>query len=119
MATMKHVPVTDDDAPDSTRDGLTAPVRRSELVRHIETHGPVRLEELVEAFRVSAMTIHRDLDFLAREGLIERVRGGARAKAHPFAEQDVRLRRATRVGLKKALAAESALSIDFPMLGKF
>ncbi len=114
LAIMKFADVTDDDSlsRDSlTRDGLTGPVRRSELVRHIEANGPVRLEKLVETFRVSAMTIHRDLDLLAREGLIERVRGGARAKPHPFAEQDVRLRRATRVGLKKALAAEAALLI--------
>lgn len=109
MATMKLANVTDDDSP--THDGLTGPMRRSQLVRHIEAHGPVRLEELVDIFRVSAMTIHRDLDFLAREGLIERVRGGARASPHPFAEQDVRLRRATRAGLKKALAAEAALLI--------
>lgn len=113
MALMKLVSVNDDDAPAETtaRDGLTAPVRRSELVRHIEAHDPVRLEELVDMFRVSAMTIHRDLDYLAREGLIERVRGGARAKPHPFAEQDVRLRRVTRVALKNALAAEAALLI--------
>ncbi|WP_166791679.1 DeoR/GlpR family DNA-binding transcription regulator [Cryobacterium frigoriphilum] len=113
---MKLAHVNDDDTPDTpasadSRDGLTAPVRRSELVRHIEAHGPVRLEELVDMFRVSAMTIHRDLDYLAREGLIERVRGGARAKPHPFAEQDVRLRRVTRVALKNALAAEAALLI--------
>ena len=112
---MKFASVSDDDAllPPETAvpDGLTGPVRRSALVRHIEAHGPVRLEELVDIFRVSAMTIHRDLDYLAREGLIERVRGGARARAHPFAEQDVRLRRATRVGLKNALAAEAALLI--------
>lgn len=114
MATMKSASVNDDDAlplESAARDGLTGPVRRSALVRHIEAHGPVRLEELVDSFRVSAMTIHRDLDYLAREGLIERVRGGARARAHAFAEQDVRLRRATRVGLKNALAAEAAMLI--------
>ena len=114
MATMKFASVNDDDAPtpdSAAHDGLTGPVRRSELVRHIEANGPVRLEELVDSFRVSAMTIHRDLDYLAREGLIERMRGGARAKAHPFAEQDVRLRRAQRVDLKNALAAEAALLI--------
>jgi DeoR/GlpR family transcriptional regulator of sugar metabolism len=99
------------DGASAPRDGLTAVARRAELVRYIDAHTVARAEELAEAFTVSAMTIHRDLDLLSREGLIERVRGGARALPHAFLERDVRLRRATKVNEKLALARAAAALI--------
>jgi DeoR/GlpR family transcriptional regulator of sugar metabolism len=85
-------------------DGLTAATRREAFVRYIEERQIVRVEELATAFRVSAMTVHRDLDLLSREGLIERIRGGARAIRRAFSERDVRLRRSIRTAQKQALA---------------
>ncbi|WP_297374636.1 DeoR/GlpR family DNA-binding transcription regulator [Cryobacterium sp.] len=99
------------DGASAPRDGLTAVARRGELVRYIDSHTVARAEELAGAFTVSAMTIHRDLDLLSREGLIERVRGGARALPHAFLERDVRLRRATKVNEKLALARAAAALI--------
>jgi DeoR/GlpR family transcriptional regulator of sugar metabolism len=96
------------DAAPTSRDGLTAAARRGEVVRYIDAHTVARAEELAEAFAVSPMTIHRDLDFLSREGLIERIRGGARALPTAFLERDVRLRRATKVVEKLALATVAA-----------
>ncbi|WP_130177702.1 DeoR/GlpR family DNA-binding transcription regulator [Cryobacterium sp. SO1] len=99
------------DVAQSPRDGLTAAARRGELVRYIDIHSVARAEELAEAFAVSPMTIHRDLDLLSREGRIERIRGGARALPHAFLERDVRLRRATKVAEKVALARAAAALI--------
>jgi len=94
-------------------DGLTAPARRSELVRYIEEHHLAKVDELAERFAVSAMTVHRDLDSLAREGALERIRGGARAIPNSIRERDVGLRRRTLSALKQALAREaSALIVE-------
>ncbi|MGV8973655.1 MAG: DeoR/GlpR family DNA-binding transcription regulator [Rhodoglobus sp.] len=90
------------------RDGLTPEARRIELLRYVTERSTARVEELAQYFAVSAMTAHRDLDVLAREGLLERIRGGARALPPHFTEQDVRLRRGARSAQKQALAREAA-----------
>lgn len=54
-------------------------VRREEIKRFIEEKGVVSLKELSAEFSsVSTMTIHRDLDALEDEGVIVRMRGGAK-----------------------------------------
>jgi DeoR/GlpR family transcriptional regulator of sugar metabolism len=93
-------------------DGLTAPARRSELVRYVEEHHVAKVDELAERFTVSAMTVHRDLDSLARDGLLERIRGGARAIPHRLSERDVRLRRNAMTVQKQALAREASTLIQ-------
>jgi DeoR/GlpR family transcriptional regulator of sugar metabolism len=52
--------------------------RRQEVLRAIRS-GATHVAQLAESFGVSEMTVRRDLDELAREGRIERVRGGAAA----------------------------------------
>ncbi|MBC7560992.1 MAG: DeoR/GlpR transcriptional regulator [Dermatophilaceae bacterium] len=93
-------------------DGLTAPARRGELVRYVREHNIAKVDELAERFAVSAMTVHRDLDALTREGVLERIRGGARAIPSDFAERDVGLRRSTLSALKQALAQEASALIQ-------
>lgn len=75
--------------------------------------GAVRIDELAADLEVSAMTIHRDLDALAHRGLIERVRGGARAIGTQMTERDVAVRRLTNVALKADLA-EVVLGLVHP-----
>ena len=56
--------------------------RRQELILDgIRTSGAVRVSELTSRFRVSDMTIRRDLDVLAALGMLEKVHGGATAAA--------------------------------------
>jgi len=50
--------------------------RRQEILRAVRG-GATHVAQLAESFGVSEMTVRRDLDELAREGRIERVRGGA------------------------------------------
>ncbi|MEC5152477.1 DeoR/GlpR family DNA-binding transcription regulator [Cryobacterium sp. GrIS_2_6] len=99
------------DATAASRDGLTAPARRGELIRYIDSHDMAKIEDLAGAFGVSSMTIHRDLEVLSREGLIERVRGGARTLPQAFSELDVHVRRRTKVAEKRALAREASVLI--------
>lgn len=54
-------------------------VRRSRILERIQRDGGVSVAELARDHAVSPITVHRDLEQLAREGLVERVHGGARA----------------------------------------
>lgn len=58
----------------------TAPgARRASILKRIQQEGLVSLADLASEHAVSAVTVHRDLQLLSEEGLLERVRGGARA----------------------------------------
>jgi DeoR/GlpR family transcriptional regulator of sugar metabolism len=59
-----------------TTDVLSAE-RRARIVERVRAAGGVRAAELTAEFGVSADTIRRDLDELARAGLLARVHGGA------------------------------------------
>ncbi len=56
--------------------------RREQIVLELRLHPHVRLGDLAERFGVSAETIRRDFDALARKGLVTRAVGGASAPAH-------------------------------------
>jgi DeoR family fructose operon transcriptional repressor len=58
----------------------TAPgARRASILKRIQREGLVSLADLASEHEVSAVTVHRDLQLLSEEGLLERVRGGARS----------------------------------------
>lgn len=54
-------------------------LRRAQILERIQRDGGVSLAELARDHAVSPITVHRDLEQLARDGLVERVHGGARA----------------------------------------
>ena len=67
-----------------------AAVRRDELRRRVEQQGYVASRQAAAELGVSDMTVRRDLDRLAEQGLVLRVLGGARRPAGaPFAERAV------------------------------
>lgn len=51
--------------------------RRQYILEQLAQQGAVRVAELAQALDVSEMTIHRDLDQLAAQGRLRKVRGGA------------------------------------------
>jgi len=57
--------------------------RRDYILKKLQETGRVQVSELSKTLNVSRMTIHRDLDALAEEGLIEKVFGGAISTAAP------------------------------------
>src|SRR4051812_33518721 len=80
--------------------------RRAEIREMIDREGYVRLSELSQVFGVAPVTIHRDLDYLATNTDVERVRGGARSSVvgrHEI-QSDYRLRRAQAPREKMAIA---------------
>lgn len=96
------------------RGPLVAALRRREMLRRIETEGGGGVAELARIFGVSTVTIHRDLEILVGEGVVERVRGGVR----PLAVADTlqqggferRLGQATEA--KRMIAASAALLVN-------
>ena len=90
----------------------TAPdARRARILKRIQQEGRVSLADLASEHAVSAVTVHRDLQLLSEEGLLQRVRGGARSLAEASARIETgwnaRLREAAPE--KDAIAAADAL----------
>ena len=61
--------------------GRMTSTRRRRLLDQLELKEFARVSELAASFRVSEITIRRDLDELAEQGLIERFHGGGRLTA--------------------------------------
>lgn len=53
--------------------------RHDKILEFLHLKNTVSVEELVYELNTSPATVRRDLDFLAKENLLERTRGGARA----------------------------------------
>jgi DeoR family fructose operon transcriptional repressor len=54
-------------------------LRRARILERVQRDGSASLADLANDYSVSPVTVHRDLELLAGEGLLERVHGGARA----------------------------------------
>lgn len=52
--------------------------RREQILSLVQTQGSVTVSDIAESLAVSPITIRRDISLLAKEGLVEQVRGGAR-----------------------------------------
>jgi DeoR/GlpR family transcriptional regulator of sugar metabolism len=61
--------------------------RRDRIFAEIERAGGARITQLAEQLGVSEMTVRRDIDALARRGLIKKVYGGATAPARSTSDE--------------------------------
>ena len=62
--------------------------RRKKIVELLETQGAVTNDELMSIFQISIETVRRDLGYLEKYGLLERVYGGAVKKKFMRVEPD-------------------------------
>ncbi|MEW2632887.1 DeoR/GlpR family DNA-binding transcription regulator [Streptomyces sp. NPDC048389] len=67
----------------SDNQNLLAEQRRALILDEVRRRGGVRVNELTRRLNVSDMTVRRDLDALARQGVVEKVHGGAVPVAEP------------------------------------
>lgn len=74
--------------------------------------GSVRIEDLAREFGVSIMTVHRDLDDLADQQLVRKVRGAATVLPSALFESGVRARLARQAREKEALARAAAEHVE-------
>jgi DeoR/GlpR family transcriptional regulator of sugar metabolism len=66
--------------------------RQQEIMDLLVSQGSVDLDDLVQRFAVSKMTIHRDLDDLEAAGAMRKIRGGGTIDAGTQFESDFRFR---------------------------
>jgi DeoR/GlpR family transcriptional regulator of sugar metabolism len=91
--------------------GTSANERMDRVLELLETRDAVTVTELAHAFAVSEVTVRSDLGMLARQGLVARIRGGARALQRGQSEVafDVRLR--VQDEAKRAIARAAAAMV--------
>ncbi|MET8978039.1 DeoR/GlpR family DNA-binding transcription regulator [Streptomyces sp. NPDC004539] len=87
--------------------------RHGRIAQAVRDAGRVTVQDLAGLTGASEMTIRRDLDTLAAQGVLERVRGGARTLLLRGEEPPFALRAHEAVDAKRRIAAEvSALVAD-------
>lgn len=62
--------------------------REQKILDYLKEHGSTSIQELVEVFGVSNMTIHRDLNKLAEAGQVLKKHGGATLPNHAVKAQE-------------------------------
>ena len=82
--------------------------RRARIKTLVLRDGFARIEDLTHLLGVSLMTVHRDLDALAQQGYLTKIRGGATANPNALLESRVAERRVAMQEEKTAIAAEAA-----------
>jgi DeoR/GlpR family transcriptional regulator of sugar metabolism len=85
--------------------------RRWAILASLEQERKLTVRELSERFGLSEVSVRRDLDYLARHGLAERVRGGIRAASRSSGRGMVEARLLRHSQAKRAIAAEVARRI--------
>lgn len=93
----------------SDNQNLLAEQRRALILDEVRRRGGVRVNELTRKLNVSDMTVRRDLDALARQGVVEKVHGGAvpvvEASSH---EPGFEAKSSLELGAKEAIARAAA-----------
>ena len=90
---------------------MLAAQRRSRILSELSRDGTVRVTDLVELLGVSDMTVRRDLVSLHREGLLEKVHGGAMAVAEPSSSEPGFAAKSVRRQLEKEAIATAAAQL--------
>lgn len=89
-------------------------VRQQHALGMIRARGSVSVAALAGSLAVSEATVRRDLDMLAEQGLVDRVRGGAcapRAPIHPEADAHPFRVVATQASQEKRMIARRAAAL--------
>ena len=91
-------------------------LRRQQILERVQRDGGVSVADLARDLTVSSITVHRDLEQLSRDGLVERVHGGARAVAAVGPATAIpptgwEQRAAVARGAKAAIAAHAAREV--------
>ncbi|BCL82913.1 DeoR family transcriptional regulator [Ktedonobacteria bacterium brp13] len=101
-----------DELEKETGESFNQSQRHEWMVRYILERGSITIDELVERFKVSRMTIHRDLDDLEVQGVVRKIRNGATAQPSGLFESDIRYRLNKQKAEKEAIARVAASLIE-------
>jgi DeoR/GlpR family transcriptional regulator of sugar metabolism len=92
---------------------MTPETRREEIAAYVLQQGEARIDDLVQRFGVSRMTIHRHIDQLAQAGLLRKLHGAVSALPSGVYESLFRYRQ-TVASVEKSALARAALSYIEP-----
>jgi DeoR/GlpR family transcriptional regulator of sugar metabolism len=93
---------------------MLAAQRRSMILSELDRDGTVKVSDLVARMGVSDMTVRRDLQALHRQGLLQKVHGGAMAVAEPSTAEPGFEANSARRQLEKEVIATQAASLVRP-----
>jgi len=93
---------------------MLAAQRQALILEAVRRSGGVRVADLVEQLGVSDMTIRRDLDMLARRGLVDKVHGGALAVAERSTDEPGFEAKSVREEREKRTIARAAARLVEP-----
>jgi DeoR/GlpR family transcriptional regulator of sugar metabolism len=96
---------------EGTTGGASADERMRRVLELLEERDAVSVTELSRGFSVSEVTIRNDLALLARQGLVARVRGGARALQRGQSEISFDVRLQVEAAAKRAIARAAAAMV--------
>jgi DeoR/GlpR family transcriptional regulator of sugar metabolism len=88
--------------------------RRAAILDRVGELGAVRVRDLVQTLGVSDMTIRRDLEALARRGLVAKVHGGATAVRPHTTDEPGFLAKSTQYQHEKEAIAAAAARLVLP-----
>jgi len=91
---------------------MTRQRRQSEIIELLAAKGEMTVDELAGRFRVSEMTIRRDLARLARSGRLSRTHGGAVLSLAGTVSFEFQHRQARNIELKRRIARAVAERIE-------
>lgn len=86
--------------------------RIEDIASYVISRGEVRIDELVSHFGVSRMTVHRDIDRLAEQGVLRKLHGAVTAQPSGIYESLFRYRETVAMAEKQALAAAAFREIQ-------
>ena len=92
---------------------MLARQRQELILEQVRTSGGARVSDLVESLGVSDMTVRRDIEALARRGLVARVHGGATSVAVPSTQEpSFALKSSSRTAQKEAIGRAAAALVE-------
>src|SRR6202022_1973270 len=93
---------------------MLASNRQSLILQAVRSDGSARVSDLAARLGVSDMTIRRDLEVLARDGLVEKVHGGAVLPGTPASHEPGFEAKLVLEQPEKAAIARAAASMVTP-----
>lgn len=93
---------------------MLARQRQAIILEHARREGAVRVSDLVDTLEVSDMTVRRDLDVLASQGLVEKVYGGATAVISRSTDEPGFERKSVQQRVQKEAIASAAAGLVQP-----
>src|SRR4030067_3757373 len=86
--------------------------RRERIQEYINTHKIVSMDELYRILGTSEATVRRDLEWMEREGILERTRGGAILSQRMTFEPEYNQRESTNPAEKRLIGELAASMIN-------